>query len=93
MPDQFVSIDYLISFPGMIAVVVLLTQFTKKLFDSLLPNQTKYVAYGWTLLLTIVVASMIGDWVNPVSTAVVWLINSCIIWFSSMKTFEIIKGE
>ena len=94
MIENFVSIDYLISQPGMIAVVILLTQFTKRLADSLIPNnQTKYVAYVWTLLLTAVVASMIGDWMNPVSTIVVWFINSVIVWFAAMKAFEIIKGE
>lgn len=90
MFEQFVDLKYLVSFPGMIAVVIMLTQFTKKLFDLMLPNKTKYVAYGWTIVLTALAAAILGDWTNPIPTVIVWLINSVIVWFASMKAFETI---
>lgn len=90
MFEQFVDLKYLLSFPGMIAVVIMLTQFTKKLFDAILPNKTKFVAYGWTVVLTALAAAMLGDWTSPVPTVIVWTINSVIVWFAAMKAFKVI---
>jgi hypothetical protein len=94
--EDFTTLAYLLTFPGMIAAVILLTQFTKKMFDSLLPNQTKYVVYFFSLWLCIAAAAFNGTFVNVGSifeTVIVWFINSIIVWFAAMKTFELAMGK
>ncbi len=93
--DNFVSIDFVLSFAGMVIIVSLLTQFTKKLFDRLIDNRTKYVVYGWSVLL----CTFAGAWTGKFSTAreivetcVIWLINSVVVWFTAMKAYEEISG-
>ena len=46
--EGFVKFDFLISYVGMITVVMLLTNFTKNIFDKICYNSTKYVAYGFS---------------------------------------------
>ena len=89
--NEFTTLEYLISFPGMITAVVLLTQFTKNMFDKLGMSRTKYVVYGWSLLLCIVGAVFLGTFVDTTTglqTALVWFVNSVVVWFSAMKAFE-----
>lgn len=89
MFEKFVSIADILSFPGMIAVVMMMVQFTKNLFDKLKPGiQTRWVAYGWTFVFCVLAAVLTGDWSSPVATIVVWLVNSVIVWFASMKAYE-----
>lgn len=93
--DNFVSIDFVLSFAGMVIVVSLLTQFTKNLFDKLVDNRTKYVVYGWSALLCIFAGAWTGKFVSArdiVETCVIWLINSVVVWFTAMKAWEEIRG-
>lgn len=89
--DNFVSLDFILSFAGMVIVVSLLTQFTKRLFDKLMDNRTKYVVYVWSLLLCIFAGAWTGKFTTPtevVETCVIWLINSVVVWFTAMKAYE-----
>jgi len=89
--ENFVSIDFVLSFTGMVIIVSLLTQFTKKLFDKILNNRTKYVVYGWSVLLCAFAGALTGKFSNAreiIETCVIWLINSVIVWFTSMKAYE-----
>jgi len=89
--DQFTTLKYLLSFPGMVAAVVLLSQFTKGMFDKLVSHQTKYVVYVYSLILCIVAALFHGKFVGTaqiVETSLVWMVNSIIVWFAAMKAFE-----
>lgn len=52
--DNFITLDYLSTFVGMVAVVVLITQFTKDLIDKVakwLP--TKYLVFIYSLIVII----------------------------------------
>jgi hypothetical protein len=52
--DNFITLDYLSTFMGMVAVVVLITQFTKELVDKVakwLP--TKYLVFIYSLVVII----------------------------------------
>lgn len=89
--DQFTTLKYLLSFPGMVLAVVLLTQFTKSMLDKLVRHQTKYVAYMFSLMLCVTAALFHGKFVGTaqiVETSLVWMVNSIIVWFAAMKAFE-----
>ena len=94
--DGFTTLEYLISFPGMIATVILLTQFTKGMFDTMVSNNTKYIVFFYALMLCIVAAVFQGNFTTNsliLQTILVWLINSVIIWFAAMKTFELVVNK
>ena len=93
---EFTTLQYLISFPGMIAAVILLTQFTKRMFDKLGASNTKYVVYGYAIVFSIIAALVLGDFANTtkaLETSLVWLVNSVIVWFTAMKTFEMVVKD
>lgn len=93
--DNFVNVDYVLSFAGMIIIVNLLTQFTKRMFDKLLNQpKTKYVVYGWSFLLCAFAGAWTGKFTTGreiVETCLIWLINSVIVWFVAMKAFETVS--
>lgn len=92
MFENFTTLAYLLSFPGMIAVVILLTNFTKNLFDKLFLNSTKYIVCGWSIVFSLVAFIYLGkfeSWKTILESIVVWLVNSVIVWFSAMKAFEL----
>lgn len=91
MLNNFVSIEFILTFTGMIILVNMLTEFTKKMFDKIGPNRTKWVVAGYSVLL----CSFAGIWQGKFSTGreiietcTIWLINSVIVWFSAMKAYE-----
>ncbi|MCX7817541.1 MAG: hypothetical protein N2317_08570 [Syntrophales bacterium] len=91
MVDQFVSMDYILTFAGMVVIVNMLTQFTKKMFDRIGNNRTKWVVAGFSLALCVVAGAWKGKFSNGreiTETCVLWLINSIIVWFTAMKAYE-----
>jgi len=93
MFDDFTTIGYLLSFPGMIAAVIMLTQFTKKMWDNVGVNHTKFIVLGYSLVFCVLAAMLNGSFVSPsviAQTVLVWTVNAVIIWFASMKAFETI---
>ena len=96
MFDNFVTLEYILSFPGMIAIVMLLSQFTKRLFDKICNNKTKYIVYTYAFLLCLLGALYLGkfgDLKESLQTITEWGINSVIIWFASMKAYETIPNK
>jgi len=93
MFEDFTTIDFILSYPGMIIVVVMLTQFTKSMWDKMKPNNTRYVVLAYSILFCILAAILHGEFTTPmliVQTILVWGVNAIIIWFASMKSFETI---
>jgi len=94
--ENFVSVEFVLSFAGMVILICLLTQFTKNLFDRIIENHTKYLVYGWAFLLCLFAAVWAGKFSTGreiVETCVIWLINSVIVWFTAMKAYEQLVGE
>lgn len=92
--SDFIALSQLLTFPGMIVAVMLLTQFTKRMFDKLAPVvHTRWVVYGWAVLLCALAALRLGDWTTPIDTTVVWMVNSVIVWFTAMKAYETLAGK
>lgn len=89
--ENFVTIDFILSFAGMVVVVILLTQFTKSMFDKLFTNKTKHIVYFFAFLLCVLAALYSGDFTTTkmiIQTIVTWFVNSIIVWLSAMKAFE-----
>ena len=96
MPTDFITMDYILTFAGMVVIVNMLTQFTKKLFDKLIWNRTKCVVAGYSLLLSIIAAIWKGNFSsapNVFETCVIWLINSVLVWFTAMKAYETVAEK
>jgi nitrate/nitrite transporter NarK len=96
MLENFVSMDYVLTFGGMVAMVIILTQFTKKLFDAMGPNRTKWVVYLYSFCLCVLAAIWNGKFSNGkeiLETCTTYVINSVIIWFTAMKSFEIVTEK
>jgi hypothetical protein len=94
MINNFVTMDYLLTFAGMVVIVNLLTQFTKRLFDRIGNNRTKYVVATYSVILCMIAGAWQGKFSNArdiVETCVIWLINSVIVWFTAMKAYETIN--
>ncbi len=94
--DNFTTMEYLLSFPGMIAAVIILTQFFKGMFDKITSHETKYVVYMFAATLCITAAIFKGEFVTVkqvMSTSLVWLVNSVIVWFAAMKAFETVSRK
>jgi hypothetical protein len=88
--------DYILTFAGMVVIVNLLTQFTKKLFDKITDNRTKWLVAAYSVLLCI----FAGIWQGKFSTAreiaetcLIWLINAVIVWFTAMKAYETVTTK
>jgi hypothetical protein len=96
MLNEFVSIDFMLTFTGMIVIVNLLTQFTKKMFDKIMDNRTKWVVAGYSVLLCIFAGIWQGKFTTAreiVETCLIWLINSVVVWFAAMKAYETITDD
>lgn len=92
--NEFATLAFILSFPGMVLTVSMLTQVSKRLVDKVFSIQTQYVVYIYSLVLCVVAALTKGDFTTLASgaeTALVWFVNSAVIWLSAMKAFEKVK--
>lgn len=91
MMDNFVTLEFALTFAGMIIMVSLLTEATKKCFDKLVENKTKYVVLLWSFMLCVIAAIWQGDFSTlkiGAETCVIWFFNMVIIWLTAMKAYE-----
>jgi len=96
MLEEFVTLDFVLSFAGMVIIVGILTQFTKTLIDKIVSNSTKYVVYAWTFLLCCFAAWQLGTWTNAATiivTIFLWFLNSVFVWLSAMKAYDMTTGK
>lgn len=94
--SEFTTIAYLLSYPGMIAAIVLLTQALKSLFGLTGREKIQWVVLGLAFIFCAIAAFFQGDFSSEaeiISTVLVWTVNTFIIWFAAMKSFEKIIGE
>jgi uncharacterized membrane protein YqhA len=85
--ENFITVDYLSTFGGMVTIVVLITQFTKELVDKFAKGlPTKYVVFIYSLL-TIIgfeVTSNIFD----ISKIFITIINAMLLTMTAMGGYE-----
>ena len=94
--NEFIAFDYVMSYAGMVATVMLLTQVFKSVLDKFLHNKTKFLVLGLSVALCIFGAIYYGDFSSSLETAktiLVWLINAAMVWLASMKSYELTKKE
>lgn len=85
--DNFITLDYLSTFVGMVAVVVLITQFTKDLIDKVakwLP--TKYLVFIYALIVIIGYQFMSNTFDG--SKLLLTIINAIIITMTAQGGYE-----
>lgn len=88
MFEDFITVEILTTFPGMVLVVALVTQFTKKIIDRLFKTHTEYVVYFYALALNFFVSYIKGfpdPW--PI-TIVLNILNGIIVALAAMKAYE-----
>lgn len=96
MLTDFITTEYIFTFAGMIVIVNLFTQFTKRLLDKIVENRTKWLVAAYSILLCILAGAWQGKFSTGreiVETCVIWLINSVIVWFAAMKAYETVTGK
>lgn len=93
MFEDFITIETLMTFPGMVLIVALVTQFTKKLIDKLFKNHTEYVVYFYALGLNFF-ASYVKGFPDPWPiTIVLNILNGIIVALAAMKAYETIIAK
>lgn len=94
---DFCTLDTLSSFPGMVTVISILTQSTKKLFDRFLPNRTGYIVYFYSLFLVFFVSyakeELSGDTRKIIIQIVINILNTIVVALASMKAYETILSK
>lgn len=94
MPNGFITIDVISTFPGMVMVVSLLTQFTKRTIDKLFGNRTEYVVYLYSLALCFFVSYYKGKLAHGLIVAIFLnLLNAVIVSLAAMKGYEKILSK
>ena len=85
--DNLITLDYLSTFGGMVAVVVLITEFTKDLIDKAFKGlPTKYVAFIYSLILIIGYQIMSGTF--DISKLLLTFINAILITMTAQGGYE-----
>lgn len=85
--DKFISIDYLSTFVGMVAVVVLITQFTKELIDKVVKwVPTKYVVFAYSLIVYVGYQLMTSNF--KVSEILLTVINAMLLTMTAQGGYE-----
>jgi hypothetical protein len=85
--NQFITIDYMGSFAGMVAIILLLTQFSKDLVDKAAPwLPTKYVAFIYALVVIFGYQFMSGTF--NISQIILTLVNAVILTMTAQGSYE-----
>ena len=85
--DNFITLDYLSTFVGMVTVVVLITEFTKELIDKFAKGlPTKYVVFLYSLL-TIIGYQVMSDTFEP-SKLLLTIINAIVLTMTAQGGYE-----
>jgi len=87
MMDNFITVDYLSTFGGMVTIVILITQFTKELVDIIAKGlPTKYVVFVYSLL-TIIGYQFMSNTFN-MSKIFITIVNAMILTMTAMGGYE-----
>jgi hypothetical protein len=85
--DNFITLDYLSTFVGMVTVVLLFTEFTKELIDKFAKGlPTKYVVFLYSLL-TIIGYQVMSNTFDA-SKLLLTIINAMILTMTAQGGYE-----
>jgi len=92
--NDFVTLDFALSFPGMVILCWLAVTVFKNLVDKVFENQTKWVvlvvASVLVLAKTIIELNGIISASKILVALLMWVINTCVVWFATLKAHEMI---
>jgi hypothetical protein len=91
--EEFITIEMLQSFPGMVIMVAILTQFSKSIIDTFFKTRTKFIVYLYALALNFFISYIRGFEGDIVAIIVMNILNSVIVALAAMKAFETISGN
>jgi hypothetical protein len=85
--DNFVTLDYLGTFAGMVAVIVLITQFTKDLVDKISGKiATKYLVFTYSMIVLVAYQVMTGTF--ELSKVLLTIINAMLLTMTAQGGYE-----
>jgi hypothetical protein len=85
--DKFITADYLSTFMGMLAVVVLITQFTKDLMDKVAKwVPTKYLVFVYSLV--VYVGNQLMSHTFDISNIFLTIINAMVLTMAAQGGYE-----
>lgn len=99
MPNDFVTIDYLATFAGMVLVLGLIVQFTKGLVKRRYPDEAvRAYTFGWALMLVAAVYWYQGLFAVAVPAEIAMvvllaLINAIVVTLAAMGGYEVLAGR
>ena len=88
MLEDFITIETISTFPGMVLVVSLMTQFTKTLIDRFFKNHTQYVVYFYALILNLFISYTQNFEGDLLTIIIMNVLNSIIVALAAMKAYE-----
>ncbi len=92
MFDEFITLEILSSFPGMVVVVSLLTQLTKGWFDRLITHHTSVLVFIYSILLIFFVSYAKGEFTGDLRAILVLVVmnvlNGVVVSLAAMKGYE-----
>ena len=92
--NDFITLDYALSFPGMMVICWLMVTLAKNLVDEVFDNHTKWVVLVAAAVL--VLAKTIVEFNGLISASkilvalLMWVINTSVVWFATLKAHELI---
>ena len=94
MFEDFITIETISTFPGMVLVVSLMTQFTKTLIDRFFfKNHTQYVVYFYALILNLFISYTQNFEGDLLTIIVMNVLNSIIVALAAMKAYEKVVSD
>jgi len=86
--ENFITLDYLSTFGGMVTIVVIITQFTKELVDKFAKGlHTKYIVFIYSLITIIGYEVTVG--IFDISKIFITIINAMMLTMTAMGGYEI----
>lgn len=92
--NDFVTLDYALSFPGMMVICWLMVTLVKNLLDAVFDNHTKWVVL--VVAAVLVFAKTVVEFNETISASkilvslLMWVVNTSVVWFATLKAHELI---
>lgn len=94
MLNDFITIDFLYTFGGLVLILGLIVQFTKSLIKQVFDDYVvRWYAFGWAIILTLMAAWLQGQFDiigrEIAATLLLVLLNSILITMAALGGYEV----
>lgn len=95
MLNDFITIDFLYTFGGLVLILGIIVQFTKSLVKQVFDDYAvRWYAFGWAIVLTLIGAWLKGQFDiigrEIAATLLLILLNSILITMSAMGGYQVV---